>query len=302
MSSEIETVNIEVYESVHIRNASCLAALVVLLYEYSITFGQEYRFVWKSRRTLVKWVYLFSRYFALSVQIANNILLAFPLSEIPVRHELCKPWFWFLMISSSVLFGALEIVLMLRVYALYKQSARVKALFIVTFMINQVVIVAFARRASKLTFSGACEVVETPSEIIYPTIILIFTHSIIWLMTVTKRNIGYGSAPVVGLMIRDGAWIFILVCAVFIVTIPYSLIIKASKSHVVFVWPMSLFSIGACRIILNMQTLGYTGARSELTSGNTSTVIEADFTQCIDISLQSIALSQRHVGRDLDLL
>ncbi|TFK31288.1 hypothetical protein BDQ12DRAFT_753444 [Crucibulum laeve] len=113
-------------------------------------------------------------------------------------------------------------------------------------------------------------------------------------MAVVKRNIAYGRAPVVGLMIRDGAWIFVLVCAVFIVTVPYTLTTKASKSHVIFVWPMSLFSIGTCRIILNMQSLSYTGAESGLALGNMSTNVEVDFTQCIDISLQSTALSQRH--------
>ncbi|TFK32732.1 hypothetical protein BDQ12DRAFT_692109 [Crucibulum laeve] len=300
MSLEMETVNVEVYKSVHIRNASCLAAFVVLFYEYSASFAQEYQFVWKSRRTLVKWVYLFSRYFALGAQIANNVLLIFPLSKIPVRHELCKPWFLFLIISASMLLAALEIVLMLRVYAIYRRSSRVKTFFIVIFTINQLIVADYVRRASSFPFSGACEAAETPYEVIYPATIILLTQSIIWLMTVTKKNVAYGRAPIISLMIRDGAWIFVLICAILVVNIPYSLTIKAPNSHILFVWPMTLFSIGACRIILNMQSLSYSGAKSELNSGSMTTDVDVDFTQCIDVSLQSMALSQRHVDRNSD--
>ncbi|TFK32739.1 hypothetical protein BDQ12DRAFT_739219, partial [Crucibulum laeve] len=287
MSLGIEIVNTEVYESVHIRNASCLAALIVLLYEYSITFAQEYQFVWKSRRTLVKWVYLFSRYFALSAQIANNVLLAFHLSKIPVRRELCRPWFLFLAISTCMLFAALEIVLMLRgmnyfnfnfnirqvlslllnaVCALYRRSSRVKIFFIVIFIINQVIIADYTRRESSLPFGDTCETTELPHDVIYPIVTIILTQSIIWIMTVTKRNIAYGRAPIVGLMVRDGAWIFVLLCAMFSINIPYALTKKASTSHITCVWPMTLFSVGVCRIILNMQSLRYTGDKSELNS------------------------------------
>ncbi|TFK33361.1 hypothetical protein BDQ12DRAFT_715858 [Crucibulum laeve] len=303
MSSEMETVNMEEYGSVHIRNASCLASLAVLLYEHSITFAQEYQFVWKSRPTLVKWVYLFSRYFVIVVQIINNILLALPLSKLPIRHELCKPWFLFLMISTCISFAALEVVLMLRVYALYRRSPRVKNLFIAIFVINRVVVADYTRRASSFPFGGACEITGMPHDMmIFLSILLILTQSIIWLLTVIKRNITYGRAPVVGLMIRDGAWIFVLVCGVFIVTFPYALTERASKSHVIFLWPMSLFSIGTCRIILNMQSLNYPGAKSKLTSSDMSTNVEVDFTQCIDISLQSTAISQRRVGRNSDTI
>ncbi|TFK32156.1 hypothetical protein BDQ12DRAFT_692884 [Crucibulum laeve] len=302
MSSGIETVNMELYESIHIRNASCLAALVILLYEYSIMFAQEYQFVWKSRRTPVKWIYLFSRYFALGAQIANIILLAFPLSKIPVQRELCRPWFLFLIISTCMLFAALEIVLMLRVYALYRRSSRIKIFLIVIFIINQVIVADFARREGSLPFDGICETTELPYEVIFPAVTVTLTQSIIWLMTVTKRNIGYGKAPIVGLMIRDGAWIFVLLCAMYIITISYALTVKASKSHMILVWPMTLFSVGACRIILNMRSLSYNGAKSELNLGDMSTGVEVDFAQCIDISLQSVALSQRRVDRNLVIL
>ncbi|TFK32731.1 hypothetical protein BDQ12DRAFT_692105, partial [Crucibulum laeve] len=103
-------------------------------------------------------------------------------------------------------------------------------------------------------------------------------------------------------MVRDGAWIFVLVCAMLAIAIPYGLTIKASNSHITLVWPMSLFSIGACRIILNMQSLSYTRDKSELDSGSNGTDVKVDFTQCIDISLQSMALSQRRVSHNLDIL
>ncbi|TFK32173.1 hypothetical protein BDQ12DRAFT_692922 [Crucibulum laeve] len=253
MSLGIEIVNTEVYKSVHIRNASCLAALIVLLYEYSITFAQEYQFVWKSRRTKVKWIYLFSQYFALSAQIANIILLALHLSKIPVRRELCRPWFLFLIISACMLLAALEIVLMFRgmnyfnfycnirqvlsllltaVCALYRRSSRVKIFFIVIFIINQVIVADYVRRESSLPLGDTCEITELPYEVIYPIFTVMLTQSIIWIMTVTRRNIAYGRAPIVGLMIRDGAWIFVLLCAMYSINIPYALTKKASTSHI----------------------------------------------------------------------
>ncbi|KAF4613041.1 hypothetical protein D9613_010782 [Agrocybe pediades] len=52
------------------RNSIAAAALVLLLYEYAITFEDEFEIIWRktSKLNSVLGIYMFSRYFGLIVQ------------------------------------------------------------------------------------------------------------------------------------------------------------------------------------------------------------------------------------------
>ncbi|KAF9001124.1 hypothetical protein BDQ17DRAFT_1542889 [Cyathus striatus] len=243
------------YQSAYFRTISTLSALIVLLFEYVLNFQDEFRFVWrKPRITTIKVVYLISRYGAILTQIVNLVVARLVMDRIPVSKHLCKIWFIFHMTSATGFLFALDIVLMIRVYALYNCDPKVGT-FLATLLITQAVLVStFAWRSGDIPLSISCNI-TTKQEILAPSVFVIGTHLLLLAMTMYKRKVVAEQSALLDLVVRDGTYMFVFVFSVFTATIPYSLVVDYAESHVMFVWPTTFFSVFACRLILNMRNL-----------------------------------------------
>ncbi|KAF8900702.1 hypothetical protein CPB84DRAFT_1778704 [Gymnopilus junonius] len=241
-------------EEVFARNICSLAGLVWLIWEYVVTWHNEYRYIWGGSMNRVKYIYLFSRYFAIAAQVVNTCLVFFPLSRLPVGRRECEAWLLFMIVSACLLMLAVDIVIMLRVYALYNCSLRI-ALFLAFLLLGQIAVATTctALTIPKTPFGPTCDVLKTPLDAAYIMAAAIFSQTVLLILTVRKRKVAFGQSPVVDLVVRDGAWVFALIVSMFVVIIPYLLVAQVAKPYVILVLPLSLLSIMACRLILNMQ-------------------------------------------------
>jgi len=283
--------------SVFFRQCSAFAALTCVVCDGVTVFGQEYKYIWRSPLTSAKWLYLFSRYFGLIAQmwiawlscaiLFNNarariscIFVAGPLARPPVKSDVCKLWFIFQIISGRPLFSALEIFLSLRIYALYNRSYSIALLLGFCISIGPIVTIIYGINSiPTLLTDSICNPLQPPHGILYVSTAIIVTHSVLWVLTIKQKSFSdniWGSNPIVRLVTRDGAWVFIIIILIFIITIPHSFV-KHMATHVVFSWPMALVSILTCRLILNMQSLKF----------QTST-LDPEFTSDIAPSLYSL--------------
>ncbi|KAF8960806.1 hypothetical protein BDZ97DRAFT_1665344 [Flammula alnicola] len=233
-----------------------VAAAVWLTWEYIITCRDEYQYIWRGSMNRVKALYMFARYFTLSVQWANTYIVFVPLSRVPVHRHGCMGWFLFLTISACFLLAAVDSLIMLRVYALYNCSPKMAA-FLASLLVMQGMLVATctSRTLHLVPFSETCNVLETPHEVIYIMAGVLLTQTILLVLTIAKRKIAFGESPIVHLVVRHGAWVFVLVVSMWVTIIPYSLFTQVSKPHIIFVWPIALMSIATCRLIINMQKI-----------------------------------------------
>ncbi|GLB40024.1 hypothetical protein LshimejAT787_0705340 [Lyophyllum shimeji] len=241
------------------RNCSAFAALSVLIWDGLITYPHEYQHIWKTPTGAVKRMYLLTRYFGGISQITNVALMLGPLAPVSIPMRTCAIWFGFQLISFLSLMFTLEMVLSLRLYALYQQNRNIGMLLL--FSISTAIILSFVcgvRTVSRIGFDEACVVRKSPREFAYFSVISFLRHVFLWIMTIRKRNVGRlgGSerAPVVQLMLRDGAWIFAVVSALLATVTPYTYLIPV-VAQAMFPWPITLLSVLTCRLILNMQRL-----------------------------------------------
>ncbi|KAF9044204.1 hypothetical protein BJ165DRAFT_185754 [Panaeolus papilionaceus] len=244
-------------QDVFTRNLSSLAALIVLIWEYLVCVQDERRFIWRGSFNKVKAIYLFSRYLGLCAQIANVVLVFNPLSQLPVPRSKCKAWFLCLCACSCSLLVAIDVALILRVHVLYNRSRRVGCFLFGLVALQCGIVTRFTvQKIDVVPFDGICNVQETPVDTAYFMASIMVTQTTLLFMTVAKRKIAFGQSPVIDLVVRDGAWIFVLVFALAGTTIPYSLFVQISKPHLILIWPIALLSLACCRLILNMQKLG----------------------------------------------
>ncbi|KAF8809435.1 hypothetical protein BYT27DRAFT_7187728, partial [Phlegmacium glaucopus] len=95
----------------------------------SLTISTGFR----SRFTVVKSLYIWSRYIPLVAQIVT-LTLNHKTYQPPLRVQLCVGTFVYHTIVAQLTFTCINAILLIRVYALYHQSCRVKYLLYTAFL------------------------------------------------------------------------------------------------------------------------------------------------------------------------
>ncbi|KAF8990424.1 hypothetical protein BDQ17DRAFT_1371940 [Cyathus striatus] len=70
------------------------------------------------------------------------------------------------------------------------------------------------------------------------------TQSTLLYLTMHKRKIVPNhSHPLIALVVRDSAWIWILFCGIFLANLPYSKMAAVIRIDISFMWPTAIMSI-----------------------------------------------------------
>jgi len=251
-----------VWESIRARQYISLASLALLLWEHVLTFSHEYTHVWKSRLTVTKWLYLLLRYFSIICQLTNHIISSSLLFKAPLSKSTCFAWVAFQASYFQVVQMLFELILLVRVWALYNKGPRVGFFLLSMYLCGFVILVyANVRVNMVLQLDGTCLVMKTPPEAYILAIYPLVTQAVIWTMTWYKkvRSFGDGSwygmgGPIATLMFRDGLLAFMFITAIFPVLLSYSVYVH-DLTNSVWTILVTVLSIGGCRIIMNMQRL-----------------------------------------------
>ncbi|KAF9554307.1 hypothetical protein CPC08DRAFT_727236 [Agrocybe pediades] len=258
----LDTENAVLLQKIMYRKFITLAMWAVLVYEYVVTFKTE---VGRPRLNVVLAVYLISKYVGILAQSVNVYLVFKPLAKVGVQERTCQRWFLFQIVTTAILLAALDFILMLRIYALYRKDAKVGA-FLGLLFFSMVPVHAYAapKCAYGVPYDSICEAKDMHIGALYFGVAVWTIHFALAVLTAAKWNLAALGAPIAKLVTRDGAWVISVLCF----TIPYAFTLKTEKPDLAFGWPITLLSIGCCRIIMNMQKLDPTvDSASELGSG-----------------------------------
>ncbi|KAJ3566639.1 hypothetical protein NP233_g6874 [Leucocoprinus birnbaumii] len=243
--------------------SSCLG-LFLSLWETVIAFPEETHLIWARLRSLsfVKFLYIVSRYLGLVVH-ALNIAFAWKvdsLSAIPAF--MCRRWLAYQIITTFIFLNAINIVLMIRVYAFYRRNWRMgaflSAFFIARFTsatVTAAMNVPFVKFDEECGFHMPRPVVFffLISEMIYQSFILVLTFA---QQVLGSKDLPRVPTPVVSLFYRDGVISYAAIFAGLISALIYAWI-GPRKNSEPFVFPVfiSILTTSTCRIILNMHQL-----------------------------------------------
>jgi len=244
----------EYYKAFEVRNYSSFAALVFLMLECFSNCHSEYIYIWKARPTAVKYIYFISRYTGLIGQIVNYILIHVLLIA-PVKPERCRVWYLFLLGTCAIALASLDAILLLRVYALYRQNMKVHILALPLILQFVVASVMSERATRHCTFNSYCDKPTSPIDISLIGGSVVLAHAALWVATFAKRNVAEGRAAVVQLVVREGAWVVLILIGVIAISSTYVVVSELVNPFTIFVWPTALISVITCRIILNMNKL-----------------------------------------------
>jgi len=244
----------------HIVSAASWSALSLMCYEKAITFDTEVEILRTPRWGLVTVLYLFTRYYPLVMQITNHFLILNMQSKYPVPMHMCRTWWIYQTIVGHTTMISVELILMLRVHALYNRSFRIGFILSLALLGEIIVICICGRRTLTIVnFDAVCAVAgKIPRDAIYLAAGPVFTQTVILALTALKHLFairqGWGRTPLVSLMVRDGALVFVVISTLLALTLIF-VVTQDTLTQILFFLFVSVVPALGCRLIANMQQL-----------------------------------------------
>lgn len=254
-----------------VTKGACIGALATQIMEFFHCFADEVEYIWHGRISFVTYLYAWSRYFPLIAQIVNLVFME--IAQSPSAHDhTCLMGFITKAVTAQIATTCVELILLVRVHALYNRSRKSGILLGLVFITGFALEVTSDIRVIK-------SVIDSPNNICMPPpyerlALALFAagvglvQSTLLFMTVSKvilgRKLGWGRTPLVSLMLRDGVIVFALLIVVvtLIITFEIAQNMEVLKWNAIFSWYVSLLSIVGCRVIMNMRRLGPQHQRS----------------------------------------
>ncbi|KAG0700498.1 hypothetical protein DFH29DRAFT_931776 [Suillus ampliporus] len=240
-------------------NYHLVSSFVLLLWDIVLTSKSEIEYIWpKPRNSFFKWLYFFLRYFSLATQIFHQFAVPY-LNSGKAPRSTCSAWYIYTIILGQVQTTAVEIILAVRVYALFNKSRRIAIILGLQMILEYIILVILVGDYfNKIPSIPYCILSKPPSQILYHAIAAVATQSTLLGLSLTKhimaRRAGWGRAPLVSLLIRDGTATYLLICVIFSCIGSFCKI-RDERTVIMFFWLISTISSCGCRLIVNMQRL-----------------------------------------------
>ncbi|KAF8442258.1 hypothetical protein L210DRAFT_3202434 [Boletus edulis BED1] len=122
-------------------NYATLAVLTAVGYDYVLTFPDEVRYIWSKPWTWVSTLFIFVRYLGLLNLITCSLLGS---SFLPGPTKVCEIVYTIDMWTYNIFLGAADLVMMLRVWAMYNRSRLILAVLLILFFLEIIPSILYA--------------------------------------------------------------------------------------------------------------------------------------------------------------
>ncbi|KAG1780347.1 hypothetical protein EV702DRAFT_774984 [Suillus placidus] len=124
-----------------------VASSAVVVYDWVLTFGQEYELIWRQHHSLMTALYIIVRYFGILYSVCN-VLVNLPgiLTTNMVSYAMDLALLW----ATLPINCMLDIIMISRLHAMYQRSRRILIFLIVTFVSTTIFCTAIASAGTDL--------------------------------------------------------------------------------------------------------------------------------------------------------
>ncbi|KAI9058733.1 hypothetical protein FKP32DRAFT_1218284 [Trametes sanguinea] len=227
---------------------SVAAALALLTWDILTTMDQEVKLIWPSNWTLPKILYLFVRYYSLVALAIENAQIVIP----------CVPLLIFQITSTFLVEAAVEVLIILRVHAVYSAQPKIMRIMLFGFAV-QVVLMAISLGLSiaKVKTGWYCKTTDLPTEmVIYSTASIVYEAFLFGTMmygVIRGKKEGFSDTTLLDALIRDGAIAFTAIFAVMILNTILFTLAPSTLVTLGFPWLLAILGSAGPRLILNVR-------------------------------------------------
>ncbi|KAG8716408.1 hypothetical protein FRC11_013391 [Ceratobasidium sp. 423] len=248
-----------------------IASLTFVLFDHAITIDQEVERIWKSPWSLPKVLFLFNRYTGPISLLVNTTIFT---NSAP--YSVCQKWIHFEGAAGIIAKGAAEMIMIFRLYALYRGSKIMLILLVLGSMCNLTTMSVLMQLAlERITiferpgsWYKGCHPVGLPkwfwgyyiSPLIFETILLLLTLY----KTVGHIRSKVTHTPVIQLFVRDGVGYFAVMFCTLLSNAIIWLLAPPGLLEAGIGFAIAVPTVTASRILLNLRGLSGTPESSEL--------------------------------------
>ncbi|KAL4061915.1 hypothetical protein J3A83DRAFT_2841319 [Scleroderma citrinum] len=200
------------YRTLRIVQFSYCAAASLVAWETLITLCDEVRYIWtKPNNASAKWLFLFAKWFGFAHQIIIFVAFTVLSDNAPIPSAACQAFHFYQAGALISLYMNLDILLLLRVHALYKRDLKCTAFAIVLLTIQFASsILADFVALSKARDNAACIIVSVPVFCLVGVIAMGVSQVIFVFMAFRKRSIASQGKQgnLIWIVIRDSLMVF----------------------------------------------------------------------------------------------
>ncbi|KAI0799751.1 hypothetical protein BC629DRAFT_1591903 [Irpex lacteus] len=233
-----------------------VASVTILAWDVLIMFSDEVELIWKQRWTPAKALYLLARYLPLGFQLALLAINTDGTTGLHFTGEQCRKWMIFQAIVLQMVITTVDIILIMRLFALYNKSRLLLILLSTTFL-AEITYLSYnlATVTPRLGFAEDCFVRSSPpSFIIYWIVSLVF-ETLLFVLTLIKfakaMMDGWGKRPVMQEFVRDGTWAYALIFVTMVINSALYKSVHSPLAGICFTWLQSVLSFAGSRLILS---------------------------------------------------
>ncbi|KAI0367237.1 hypothetical protein BV20DRAFT_1055033 [Pilatotrama ljubarskyi] len=198
--------------------------MTFLTWDFVISFPEEVQYVWQQPNGWIRWLYAYIRYMPLFAEVGTFAYFAVEAKTGPADFtggQCNANTVAASAILHSVIIGV-EIVLLVRVHALYNRSRSVTFALVAGFAASlcaSLLGIYFALR--QLRYDGRCLVSSAPRIMLLAWLSPVMFETFLFMLTMAKfresRLEGTGGKrPILNTIVRDGTWGFFLALVVMV--------------------------------------------------------------------------------------
>ncbi|OBZ78429.1 hypothetical protein A0H81_02393 [Grifola frondosa] len=230
----------------------------------------------------VKWAYVLIRHFPIVAEISILILLGATHSGRAWTVSQCRDLIIYQLSVMEALTIIVEVVLIVRIYALYNRSKVVVGIVIVLFLCEIIgMITVLMLTISRATFDAQCLITSTPalfSSYWCPSSIpctVLFALTLVKFFSSVGRELGRDS--ILFALVRDGTWAYAIIFGacrsrlipfralrqrlpppvIMLLNVILFQLVKNSLAGACFFWEISAMSFAGSHMLLNLRKLAY---------------------------------------------
>ncbi|KAI0372049.1 hypothetical protein BV20DRAFT_139974 [Pilatotrama ljubarskyi] len=235
------------------------AATAFLVWDTLISLAEEAEYIWSGPSGWAKWIFLLIRHVPYLVQGTVLTLVAIPGH---VWDSLaCTAWITYQLAAIEALTIVVEIVLIIRVYAMYNRDRVVLALILMLFAGEiAAMCTILALSIPEITFNSQCVITSTPKA--FPTywIVSLAFETMLFLLTLIKFLdtvviTQLRRQSVLFTLMRDGTWAYAVIFAVMLLNTLMYQIEHNALAGVCYFWEISVMSFAGSHVLLNLRRL-----------------------------------------------
>ncbi|KAI0674409.1 hypothetical protein C8Q78DRAFT_1151252 [Trametes maxima] len=244
-----------------VTSAVACAATAFLVWDALINLDQEVEYIWSGPNSWVKWTFLLIRHIPYLIQ--GSVLTLVALSGHVWQPRECRAWIIYQLVAIEALIIAVEVVLIVRIYAMYSRNRVVLSLVLVLFCAEiGAMCTILAISIPQITFTTQCLITSTPTLFpTYWTISLAFETSLFTLTLVKFMNnmvrTQLRQQSILFVLMRDGTWAYAIIFgeSVMLLNSVMYQVERNTLAGVCYFWEIAVMSFAGSHVLLNLRRL-----------------------------------------------